>query len=126
MIGATGLFLIQTGCSPSSYSIYKTEVINNTIEIPLDVFNKSALQIVRPKGWLFDIAVNKKQDNTYTALLLKCTHQSNQLNVSSKGFHCSLHGSDFSIDGGVKKGPAEKSLKQYTVNVQQNNLIINI
>jgi Rieske Fe-S protein len=126
LLGAAGFVLPQlTGCSPA-YQVFKTPVRNNLIELPLSLFEKGNLQMVRPEGWYYDIAVQKNDDNTYTALLLKCTHQDNQLNIEGNGFGCSLHGSRFDKAGNVRKGPAEVPLKKFAVTASPDHLVINI
>ena len=85
------------------------------------------MQLVRPNGWFFDIAVEKKGENNYLALLLQCTHQENQITPMGKdGFYCSLHGSKFDTDGNVRKGPAEQRLERYRTYVNNNDLIIEV
>ena len=126
LLGAAGLALPHLlGCSPA-IPVYKTEISNNQIELPLHLFDKNNLQLVRPQGWYYDIAVQKSENNVYAALLLKCTHQDNQLTAAGNGYQCSLHGSQFDATGKVKKGPAEKPLKKYNTTVSENRLIINI
>jgi len=88
--------------------------------VPLNLFEKSSLQIVRPAGWYYDVAVQKNADNLYTALLLQCTHQQNQLTPTGTGYHCSLHGSDFDKQGNVRKGPAEEPLHHFKTSVNNN------
>jgi len=122
-----GLILpMLPGCGPAAYQVIHTDISNDLIKIPQSGFAKSPLQLVRPTGWLYAIAVRKKEDNTYSALLLKCTHQDNQLNAASNGFSCSLHGSAFNADGAVTKGPAERALKQYSVSADQTNVTIHL
>src|SRR5215470_5659810 len=93
MLMTAGYFLpALASCSPK-YSVYKTAIVDKKVLVPLAMFEKSSLQLVRPTGWVYDIAVEKKEDNTYTALLLQCTHQENQLTPNgTNGFYCSLHG----------------------------------
>jgi Rieske Fe-S protein len=127
LLAATGYFLSElTACSPAAYQVIKTEIINDEIQIPVASFMQSTMQFVRPKGWYYDIAVRKKEDNTYQALLMQCTHQENQLTPTGNGYTCSLHGSQFNKEGKVTKGPAENSLKGYTTSLNQENLIIHI
>ena len=126
LLGAAGYIVPQlTGCAPSM-PVYKTAVNNNNINVPLTLFDKSTVQLIRPQGWYYDIAVRRKEDNTYSALLLQCTHQENQLTPTGNGYYCSLHGSTFDKDGNVKKGPAEQHLQEYTTTVGNNSLIIHI
>jgi Rieske Fe-S protein len=106
--------------------IYKTEVANNSLSMPLSLFATESLQMVQAKGLEYDIAVRKEKDNTYTALLMKCTHADNQLLSTGNGFSCNLHGSAFDKEGTVTQGPAEQALKRYRTQVLNDNLIITI
>jgi Rieske Fe-S protein len=127
ILAASGfLFSELVSCSPSAYHVFKTEIVNDHVEIPLSEFTQSSLQFVRPNGWYFDIAVQKKPDNSFEALLLQCSHQANQLTPTGNGYTCSLHGSQFDKNGNVIKGPAEKMLKHYPVNVNQDKLSIRL
>lgn len=123
---AAGYFLPKlTGCSPASYPVFKTEITDKKIVMPLTMFDQNPLQFVRPKGWYFDIAVQKNADNSYQALLLMCTHQDNQLSPNGKnGYTCSFHGSQFDLNGNVRKGPAQQRLDRYDTRIENNNLII--
>lgn len=122
---ATGLILpALSGCGPAAYQVFSTDIKEDKIAVPTDTFIKGPLVLVRPKGWYYSIAVRKKEDSTYSALLLKCTHQDNQLNASSNGYSCSLHGSAYNKDGQVVKGPAERALTTYKVTVESDQLII--
>jgi Rieske Fe-S protein len=124
LLGAAGFSLTQIiGCATTS-PVYKTSIANGDLNVPLNLFEKSALQIVRPAGWYYDVAVQKNPDNSYTALLLQCTHQENQLTPTGTGYHCSLHGSDFDKQGNVRKGPAEQPLHHFETSV--NNDIVSV
>lgn len=127
IIGAAGFALpVLSSCGAAKYSVYKTPVNDKTIAVPAALFAASPLQIVRPNGWYRDIAIQKKEDGTYTALLLECTHQENALTVTGNGFHCNLHGSEFDRNGKVRKGPAEVPLTNYSTTIQSDNIIIHV
>jgi len=126
LLTAGALLPTLSGCGPAAYKVINTEIHNDQVEIPLAGFTQSPLQLVRPKGWFYSIAVRRKEDNTYSALLLKCTHQDNQLTAATNGYTCSLHGSAFAADGRVTKGPAERPLKEYQVTTDATNLIIHL
>lgn len=126
LLGAAGYLLSDlVGCSPA-YKVLKAPVVNNTVTVPANLFAQSALQIVRPQGSYYDIAVEKKQDGSYNALLLQCTHQENQLNTTGNGYTCSLHGSTFDKEGKVTKGPAERPLERYRTEAIQDNIVIHL
>lgn len=126
LLGAAALVIPSlNGCS-TNYPLFKTEVKNNQVALPISSFEKSNILLVRPKGWQYDIAVHKKSNSQYEAILMQCTHMENQLTLSQNGFACSLHGSRFSPDGTVVNGPAEKNLKKYNTHINNHNLIISI
>lgn len=125
VMAAASLILPQTqGCT--STKVFKAIPVNNTVEVPLSLFETTSLNYVRIKGSYFDIAVQKKEDNTFTALLMRCTHQENQVVPTGNGFMCSLHGSIFDKDGKVKKGPAEMPLERYKTTVVGENVVIQL
>jgi len=126
MLAASGYFLSAlNGCSPA-YQVIKTEVVNDTVQIPLASFAQSNFQFVRPKGWYYDIAVEKKNESLYESLLMQCTHHQNQLVPTGNGYFCNLHGSQFDKEGNVIKGPAENKLKKYNTTIEQDKLIIHL
>jgi Rieske Fe-S protein len=125
LLMATGMLLpALSGCGPAAYQVFNAAPANGRIEVPADTFAKGPLVLVRPKGSYYSIALRKKEDNTYSALLLRCTHQDNQLTASSDGYSCSLHGSAFNVDGRVTKGPAERALTSYPVTFDNNIITI--
>ena len=106
--------------------IYRTEIIDHKVSVPLTSFATADLQVISVKGLDYDVAVRKEKENTYSALLLMCTHFDNALNSSGSGYTCSLHGSTYDKNGTVTMGPAEHNLKKYLTSVNETNVIINI
>lgn len=106
---------------------YKTGVNdNNQAEIPVELFNETNLQIVRVKGEMYDIALHKNEEGIYTAFLMRCTHMDNQLYLTSDGFKCSMHGSEYDKKGMVTKGPSELPLVTYPTSTNDTYILINI
>jgi Rieske Fe-S protein len=127
LLGAAGYIIPSlSSCVALVSPVFDATVEDNKIKVPAKLFEQSLLQVIRPQGWYFDIAVQKKENNIYSALLLQCTHQDNQLTIASNGYSCSLHGSQFDKDGNILKGPAELSLKKFEVTESGNNIIIHL
>lgn len=124
-VGA-GLSMSELLTSCAQLPVYKTEITDNQISVPLSLFADKDLQIIRPKDFDYDIGLRKEQDGSYTALLLRCTHADNQLMPTGTGYLCNLHGSEFDKEGHVTKGPAERSLKQYRTEIASGNIIIHL
>ena len=102
----------------------KASISNNQIMVPASLFEKSDFQIISPDRFAYNIALRKETDGSYTALLLRCTHHDNQLITTGNGFRCTLHGSQFDQEGRVTNGPAERPLKKYPTQLNNNNQII--
>ncbi len=84
-------------------------------ERPEDI---SPQEIKRGQGAVIEIkgqktAVYKKEDGTLIKLSPQCTHLGCQLNwdKDKKGWSCPCHGSFFSAEGKVVRGPAKKDLE---------------
>ena len=71
--------------------------------------------LVKPENADYPIVIYRKDESTYSALLLRCTHQGNELTVSGDLLTCSAHGSEFSNSGEIIQGPADQQLKSFVV-----------
>src|ERR1700760_4863791 len=87
LLAASGAFLSElAACSPAAYHVMKSDIINDTVTVPVNALTDAGLHFVRPQGWYFDIAVTKTANDSYQALLMQCTHQENQLMPAGNGF----------------------------------------
>ena len=120
-------FLISdlTACSPSA-KIIQLPITQDSVRFPISAFTTESIQLIRPEGWYYDIAVRKTGKDQFDALLLECTHQQNQLIAISNGYKCNLHGSQFNLSGQVEKGPAEHALKRFSTSIDQGQLVVQL
>jgi nitrite reductase/ring-hydroxylating ferredoxin subunit len=125
LLGTGFLISELTACGPS-FQILHLPISGNTIRLPLADMAKQSVQMVRPEGWIYDIAIRKTDDGEYEALFLQCTHQKNQVFLEGNGFICPLHGSRYNLDGRVKKGPAEVPLRKFPIHEESGDLIIEL
>jgi cytochrome b6-f complex iron-sulfur subunit len=75
-----------------------------------------------------DIIINK-QDNGVKIFSARCTHLGCKLNrIENNEIVCPCHGSRFSINGKVLKGPANNNLKElpYSVDKSANEILIDV
>lgn len=82
--------------------------------------------IVRNDSMEFPIYLYRFSDGEYSAMLMKCTHQGNELQASGDHLHCSAHGSEFNNRGHVAQGPAEKNLRTFKVTPQGDKIFIDL
>lgn len=115
-------------CNPkiSMGPAFSPAIKNNEVEIPLSLFESNPVEIISPQKFEYEIAVEKKGNESFDALLLKCTHYSNQLTTTGNGYTCSLHGSKFDKKGNVLNGPADQPLQHLKTQVRNNFLYIQL
>jgi|HubBroStandDraft_5_1064220.scaffolds.fasta_scaffold706824_2 nitrite reductase/ring-hydroxylating ferredoxin subunit len=123
--GAGFLISDLTTCSPS-VKIMRLPIMQDSVRFPISAFTTESIQLIRPEGWYYDIAIRKTGTDQFETLLLECTHQQNQLIAISNGYKCNLHGSQFNLNGQVVKGPAESALRKFTTRVDQGQLVIQL
>ncbi|MFQ6610772.1 MAG: ubiquinol-cytochrome c reductase iron-sulfur subunit, partial [Fidelibacterota bacterium] len=83
-----------------------------------------AFVLLETNGSDFPICVYKTDEDNYIASLLKCTHNGCELNVGGGIYSCPCHGSEFSIAGNVLEGPADRDLKTFKTETDNENIYI--
>lgn len=74
----------------------------------------------------YPIYVFRFSETDYSALLLQCTHQGNELNAFGEKLVCSAHGSEFNNRGQVTNGPAIRSLRSFPIQLESKNILISL
>jgi Rieske Fe-S protein len=82
--------------------------------------------IVRNEKLEFPIYVYRFSNDDYSALLMKCTHQGNELQASGDHLSCPAHGSEFNNKGAVAEGPAEDNLRAFKVTTDNDKIFIDL
>ena len=118
--------IIGSLSSCSSLPTFETDIAQERVRVPLSAFGTGDVLVVRVRSLMYDLALHKHQDNSYTAVLLCCTHADTQLSASGEEFKCSAHGSRFDLDGRVLKGPAQKDLEQFPAETTKDDIIVHI
>ncbi len=124
-LAGTG-FLLSSLESCASVPVMDTQVVDKKISIPLSAFTSSDTQILQPRGLLYDIALHKEADGNFKALVLICTHASNQLTPTGSGYSCPAHGSTFDAEGRVTRGPAQLPLRELPIERTLDAVIIHV
>lgn len=127
-----GLAMVLDSCT--SVHHVAAVVNNNTIQLNKSEFiikkdDKTTFRkyiIVRIENSNFPIVVYRFSETDFKALLLRCTHQANELNVNGDLISCSAHGSEFTNKGEVTQGPAEQSLKSFPVTIDEKNIYLQL
>lgn len=130
-LGVSAFALGLQGCT----AVYVTgTVTDNKLQLRKSDFQKTKngkttllrYVLVKPDAEGFPVIVYRNADATYTALLLRCTHQGSELTVNGDLLTCTAHGSEFSRTGEVIQGPADQHLQRYAVTTDETNIYIQL
>ena len=120
-LGILSAGLVFNGCIGTRY-------VNGVIEgsfliINVDSFIKANAKktdilkyiVVLHEDLQYPIVVYRHSADKYQALLMRCTHQGTELQVFGNRLECPAHGSVFTNNGQVQNGPADTSLRSFSV-----------
>lgn len=120
-------FLLQSCVAMKDISV---EITGDHLKVPKAAFKKKdeyvEYVIVRNEKLQFPIYVFRFSEEEYTALYLECTHQGNEVSAYGDKLVCSAHGSEFDNKGQVTSGPADRPLRSFPVNSENENLFISL
>nr|WP_293843198.1 Rieske (2Fe-2S) protein [uncultured Arsenicibacter sp.] len=134
-LGTASLSMLLSSCKSVYYAqmpVLKGRAIQVSKKEFESVDKKGAVTmrpfiLVEMKGQSHPIYLRRKgTGDEYTAVLMKCSHQGNELNAHDGYLTCPAHGSEYTAEGKVTEGPAEKDLTTYRVTTDEGNIYINI
>lgn len=130
-LGGCAMAVLPQGCASANYYA-ATELSGNQLSIrklafSLEEQHKTAFRkyvLVNAAAYNYPIIVYRLDGETYSALLLECTHKSCELQPQGDYLVCPCHGSEFSNKGVVQNPPAEQNLKSFQVKQDDENVYI--
>lgn len=131
-LGVIGLSGIMQSCGTTHYAA--TNVQGNLLVISKKEFEitegttlKYRNHIVsKVEGINYPVIIYRNPNDSYKAILLRCSHQGAELSVNGDILTCSAHGSEFSKNGEVIQGPAEQQLTAFKVETDTENIYIQL
>lgn len=104
------------------------------MEVPIDAFQieKDGITsyrnvvIMENDQLQYPIAVFRIDEQQYRGFFMRCTHQGTELQVFGDRFQCPAHGSEFTNEGVVQNGPADKNLRSFPITLSGETLKINL
>jgi cytochrome b6-f complex iron-sulfur subunit len=98
---------------PSATAAVAGRTVSVTIDAASALAPVGGMAMVQTSLGTFLVA--RTAQDSFTALTATCTHEGCTISgVDGNRFVCPCHGSQFSTSGGVTKGPASRSLQQFT------------
>ncbi len=130
-LSGTFVTAMLQGCASSNYFAQNT-IANNRITIKKSEFIKIQKEkqilrkyvLVKSEKHNFPICIYKIGEDTYSALLMECTHNSCELQPHGEFLTCPCHGSEFSNKGVVQNPPAEANLKSFQTSTDKDHIYV--
>ncbi|HVS90794.1 MAG TPA: Rieske (2Fe-2S) protein [Mucilaginibacter sp.] len=128
-LGAAFLGIAFEGCSGSK--MVAGIMDGSGLLVPLSAFDQGKgsfhkYVVVQHEKLRYPVCVYRFDENSYTALLMRCTHQGAELQVFGDRLECPAHGSRFTNTGAVQNGPADAGLRSFPVKISQDQLHITL
>ncbi|MDQ3050653.1 MAG: Rieske (2Fe-2S) protein [Bacteroidota bacterium] len=131
-IGGSMFSVLISGCAGSK--MVSGNVTGDYLIISADEFSQVKKElttyrkyvIVKHPQMKYPVCVYRLSETDYSALLMKCTHQGNELTAYGEKLHCAAHGSEFDRQGIVRTGPANQSLRKFPVILENNQVKISL
>ena len=131
-IACTSLTLLSSFIESCTTVRYTSGTLNeNGMLVELKEFDtrkegKRSYVIVRNESLQYPICVYRLDDDSYSAVLMQCTHQGAELQVAGDQLTCPAHGSEFDKTGMVTQGPAAMNLRSFPVSIENEQLFIDL
>jgi Rieske Fe-S protein len=130
MACVSGAILASLMESCSGNKIITGAIENADLIVPVASFRRGnsfrKYIIAQPEILKYPVCIYRFSEDTYSALLMRCTHQGTQLEVYGNRLECPAHGSEFSDKGIVMEGPAQYHLRTFPVTIQNDQLYISL
>lgn len=126
--GAAGLACavgsaMLTSCNSAFYVPHLVEgnqIIVTKSEFPAE----SKYVLVKNSRLPAPLYLCRNDGDSFTALLMECTHKACEVQPFGDQLHCPCHGSEFSNTGKVLEGPAEVDLRKFKVTTDAEKIYI--
>lgn len=131
LIGCTSGSILLSACSSANYYA-KYLLAEKRVRIARSEFSfvtkkgearERDFVLVKPDNFPFPIALYRTAGG-YSACLMRCTHQSCEVEVQGSRYACPCHGSEFDVQGKVLQGPAEQPLQSFKTEEDEQYIYI--
>ena len=108
-----------------SYSYVPHEVKNKQIIVSKDSFKEGQDYVaIDVDKFPAPVLIHRLENGQYSAVLAECTHRKCTVKPDGAELKCPCHGSRFTKEGEVLKGPADENLKTLKVDSDNESLYL--
>lgn len=113
------------GCAGNAY--LRGTVVDNRLRVPLDRLSAGGGQLlvtVPDERW--PLFVVRHDDGRLTTVSTRCMHRGCQVDPVAERLVCPCHGSEYTREGVVLKGPTRAPLNRYATGVVGDEIVIDL
>lgn len=122
LCGAAGLPL--TGCIGFHY--VNATVRGNRVSVARREFERSRFVLIDVPGVPLPIYVYRDDRGLFSAVSTRCMHRGCQVEPVDEHLVCPCHGSEYTNQGEVLKGPTILPLQRYAVEVEDESVVVTV
>lgn len=116
--------LLMTGCAAIPYVIPVRD--GERLVVRHSDVGDQPFVLVDTAGLPAPIYLHQAPVDTFTAVLLECTHRGCEVRPAGERLKCPCHGSQFATDGSLLKGPASRDLARFVVSKDDQHIYIHL
>jgi cytochrome b6-f complex iron-sulfur subunit len=122
--GVVGGALPWAAGACAKFQYLETGIEDRRLVVRLADFGAGPYALVDAPNLPMPVYLYRHPDGRFTAVLTRCMHQGCQVEPGRGRLVCPCHGSEYTNEGGVLKGPTLLPLIQFPVLEQDGNLYI--
>ena len=112
------------GCASVPYLV--PQLTSRGLSLPVSELGPEGDAFVQAPDMERPVYIRRHASGSLTAVLAACTHQGCQPEPVGERLECPCHGSQFSFEGEVLGGPAERPLTRYEVTEADGEIVVRI
>ncbi len=120
-LGAINFF---ESCSTSKKVTIEIKETADMVSFSASSFADRTFITIPTKKFVEPIFIGKQSDGSYIALRMYCPHKGCAVNVTPEKLVCPCHGSEFSMNGSVLKGPSTDPLQSFRVSTGNQSVTV--
>lgn len=127
-VSAAGVVLgagaASSGCLGFHYA--GASLVSGRLMVRRSDFGSRGFVLVDHPASALPLFVHRREDGEFVALSTRCMHRGCQVEPGDGKLICPCHGSEYSADGAVLKGPTRLPLERYAVTVDEEFVAIDV
>ena len=121
-----GLPLLLSACGGARTRYVTTSRVGDRLAVRREELIGTGGVLVEVPGSKLPVYVRSDGATGFTAVSTRCMHRGCQVEPAADRLACPCHGSEYTFEGEVLKGPTERPLRKYQVSADETTLYIHL